>query len=174
MIRSVKVLLISLTIFCGNAQAEKRGLFLGANVSDVDTQLEESVSGLSLQLGYQYNGYVGVDARIGVFSNEARSMVRDPLYKQYALLGRVGYEWEQASVYLLLGYANTLSAVEDSDGGFAKGLEINLFGSPATAISLGYLSQDMNGENLGVISIGFVSFLDVHADSFKLRNPTRK
>ena len=127
----------------GNAHAEKEGLFWGVNVSDVDVDIDESVSGASLQLGYQFNKYFGVDGRVGVASNEVDSIVRDPLFKQYALLGRFGYEWEQASVYALAGYANLLSSFDNDGDGFTGGIEINLFGTPSTALSLGYLSQSV-------------------------------
>ncbi len=171
--KTLRTMAICLALSVSTAHAEKEGLFYGANVSDADVDIDQSISGVSLQLGYQFNSYFGVDGRIGVFSNEASSIIRDPLLKQYALLGRAGYEWEQASVYGLLGYGNTLNSVADNEDGLMKGVEINLFGSPATALSLGYLSQTMDGDDFNTVSIGFVHFLGITSDQFSLRHPSK-
>jgi hypothetical protein len=164
---------LSLALSVGTASAEKEGLFYGAHVADADVAINKAITGAYFQLGYQYNEYVGAEARVGIFSNEASSLLRDPLYKQYALLGRVGYAWEQISAYALLGYANTLSSFENSEDGFSKGVEINLFGSPSTAVSIGYLSQTMKGDDFNTVSIGFVHFLGLKNESFLFRHPSK-
>ncbi len=178
MIKVLRTVALGLALSLGTATAETGGLFVGANV--VDTDEDDlggvTVSGLSFQLGYQHNPYVGVDGRVSVFSNESDSIFRNPLIKQYSLLGRFGYAWEQISVYALLGYSNMLMASHSEDG-FSRGLEINLFGSPNTAISIGYLSQAVNGDsgdfNFDAVSIGFIHLLNVKASSFKLRHPSK-
>lgn len=171
--KTLRTVALGLALSVSTAYAENDGLYYGVNISDADVDIDEAVSGLSLQLGYQYNSYFGFEGRVGVFSNEASSIIRDPLFKQYSLLGRVGYQWEQTSVYGLIGYSNTLAAIGDNESGLTKGLEINLFGSPSTALSLGYLSQTMDGPDFNTISIGFIHYLGVTSDSFSLRHPSQ-
>ncbi len=171
--KTLRTMALCLALSVGTAFAENDGLFYGVNISDTESNIDDSVSGLSLQLGYHFNGYLGVEGRVGVFSNEASSIVRDPLFKQYAVNGRLGYEWEQVSIYGLLGYASTSSSLDDSESGLTTGVEINLFGSPATAISLGYLRQEMDDDDFSNVSIGFIHFLGIRSDRFSLRHPSK-
>ncbi len=163
-------MVLSLALSVGTAHADRDGLFYGVSIADADVEVNEAISGAQLQLGYQLNKFVGVEGRVGVFSNEATSVIRDPLFRQFSLNGRFGYQWEEASVYVLLGYASTASSFDETEGGFAKGLEINLFGSPSTAVSLGYLSHE---DALDAVSIGFVHYLGIKSDALSLRNPSK-
>jgi len=171
--KTLRTVALGLALSIGTAHAEHEGLFWGANVSDADVDVDESISGASLQIGYQLNKFVGADARVGVFSNEASSIIRDPLFKQYAILGRFGYEWQQISVYGLAGYANLLNSLADNEDGFIKGVEVNLFGSPSTALSIGYLSQTLDSDDFNVVSLGFVHYLGIKSDHLSLRHPSK-
>lgn len=167
---TLRTMVLSLALSVGTAYADRDGLFYGVNVADADVEIDKSISGVQLHLGYQFNKYLGAEGRVGVFSNEAASVIRDPLYRQFSLHGRIGYQWEEVSVHALLGFASTSSSFDDTEAGFSKGVEINLFGSPSTAVSLGYLSHD---DALNVVSIGFVHYLGIKSDALSLRNPSK-
>ncbi|MCB1756840.1 MAG: hypothetical protein KDJ38_15050, partial [Gammaproteobacteria bacterium] len=77
--KTLRTVALSLALSVGSAYAGNDGLFYGLNISDADVELNEAISGVSLQLGYQYNDYLGLEGRVGLFSNEASSIIRDPL-----------------------------------------------------------------------------------------------
>lgn len=176
---NLKAVVASLALAAGTAHAENEGLFWGINIGEADVvedslNVDTSVSGFAVQVGHQYSKWLGVEGRVGVYSDEVDSLVGDPLVKQYGLLGRIGWAWEQVSVYGLLGYSNTLHAVEENAAGLATGIELNLFGTPSTALSISFLSQARDDDDdYATTNIGFIHFIGGKNDSFQFRNPTK-
>ncbi|MDO6460434.1 hypothetical protein Q4485_06990 [Granulosicoccaceae sp. 1_MG-2023] len=176
---NLKAVVAGLALAAGTAHAGNEGLFWGINIGEADVTSEKlgvdtTASGFALQVGHQYNKWLGVEGWLGVYSDEFDSLVRDPLVKQYGLLGRLGWAWEQVSLYGLIGYTNTLHAienVEDNQDGLATGLELNLFGTPSTALSFSILNQDRD-KDFKTINLGIIHYFGGQNDGYQYRTTT--
>lgn len=146
--RLLSCLVLSLGLASGAASADSTRLYFGAGVSDGTVDItggsSKSLGTLTATLGFQLHDFVGVELGFGSASDEASSVLNDPLVSYQAVLLRLGYRWDRLGVYLLGGQArlDIDDQFNSSDAGNAMGLGINLFGNETTSLNFHVLDFD--------------------------------
>lgn len=152
-------LVLSLSMMAGSAQAQapaKMYYGIGFADSSVDQLVgdDESMGTMNATLGFQLLDFVGIELAAGSASDQASSVLSDPVFTYQAAMVRLGYRWDRAGVYILGGQVRL-----DSDGGTSGsenvfGLGLNLFGNETTALNLHFLRFGDDGD-ITTASIGF-------------------
>lgn len=146
----ISVLLLSLGLFAGSANAETAvaKLYYGAGFTDGSVDVangdDRSLGTVSAVLGLQFLDFLGVELAVGSGSDQSGSILSDPLVTYQAVLLRLGYRWDRTGVYLLGGQArlDVDSDLNNTDAGNAIGFGINLFGSEHTSLNFNFLNID--------------------------------
>ncbi|MFK7889315.1 MAG: outer membrane beta-barrel protein [Granulosicoccus sp.] len=150
----MRKLLSGVVLCCGllssaaHAQDEDIRFYLGGGFSDGGVDVADgnnkSIGTLSANIGFRFRDYVGLELAVGSASDQASSLLSDPLVTYQAALLRVGYRWDRVGVYLLGGQAllDIDKDFNDSDSGVAVGFGINLFGNETTALNFNFLDFD--------------------------------
>ena len=152
-------LVLSLSMMAGSAQAQAPAkMYYGLGFADSSVEQlagdDETMGTIQATLGFQLLDFVGVELEAGSASDQASSVLSDPVFTYQAAMLRLGYRWDRAGVYLLGGQARF-----DSDGGLSDsenvfGLGLNLFGNETTALNFHFLRFGDDGE-VTTASIGF-------------------
>jgi len=146
--RLLSGLVLSLGLLAGAAHADAAKLYFGAGFADgsvdVTDGTHKSLGTLSATVGVQLLDFIGVELEVGAASDQAGSILSDTLVGFQSAMLRLGYRWNRVGVYALGGYArlDVDQDFNDSDGGTALGLGINLFGNETTALNLHVLDFD--------------------------------
>jgi len=152
-------LALGLSLFAGSAQADIAKMYFGIGFTDGSIEMantdDKSLGTVNATLGFQLLDFVGIELEVGSASDQAGSIISEPLVQYQAALLRLGYRWDRAGFYLLGGQArlDVDSSLNSTDAGTAFGLGMNLFGSETTALNLHVLNID-DGK-FTTASIGF-------------------
>jgi hypothetical protein len=105
---------------------------------------DRSFGSLSISAGLQLLDFVGLELMVGAASDDAGSMLSEPLVSYQAGLVRLGFRWDRVGVYALGGHAimDIDSSLNFSDSGTAVGMGINLFGNETTSLNLHFINLD--------------------------------
>ena len=152
-------LILSLSMMAGSAQAQAPAkMYYGFGFADSTTDygagVEEDMGTLNATLGFQLLDFVGIELEAGSASDQASSVLSDPVFTYQAAMLRLGYRWDRAGVYILGGQARFDSDASTSDTENVFGLGLNLFGNETTALNLHFLRFGDDGE-ITTASIGF-------------------
>lgn len=144
------------------ADTNTRGLYIGAGGSFVDSNNEDE-QGNNVEfnvvegyVGYKYNGYLGVEARIGTaLSSDDATTLSGTSKTEFDLNYYAGVYWrpeqknEVAKLYGLFGYATTeidqTALVLDQGGNFVKpegGLQSNSVEGFSYGIGVGFVLDE--------------------------------
>jgi len=150
---------LSLIMIAGSAQAQAPAkMYYGFGFADSSTEQavgdDESMGTVTGTLGFQLLDFVGVELGLGSASDQASSVLSDPVFTYVAAMVRLGYRWDRAGVYLLGGQVRFDSDGGSSDTENAIGLGLNLFGNETTALNMHFLRFGDDGE-VTTASIGF-------------------
>lgn len=146
--RLLGCLVLSLGLMAGAAQADVAKLYIGAGLADGSVDIanggDKSLGTISVSVGLQLLDFIGVELALGTASDQANSIVSEPLVTYQAAMLRLGYRWDRAGVYLLGGHArlDIDDKFNNSDAGNAFGFGINLFGNETTALNFHVLDFD--------------------------------
>ena len=123
-------------------------LYMGLAVSNSDisgeTGLGQDLNVYNATLGYTVWQGLGIEGRFGAGSDEAKSVLQDPLSNYFAGMLRYHYTWDNnLMAYAAAGAAvrthSELLDVDETQTGAAFAVGVNLFGSETTAINIEYL-----------------------------------
>jgi hypothetical protein len=138
-------------------------LYMGLSISNSDisgeTGIGQDMNVYNATLGYTLWRGLGVETRFGAGSDEAKSVLQDPLSNYFAGMLRYHYTWNNnLMAYAAAGGAfrthSDLLDVDETQAGAAFAVGVNLFGSDSTAINIEYLY--LGGEQATKsIGIGF-------------------
>jgi len=139
-------------------------LYFGLVLSNSDIAGESGIgqdmSVYNATVGYQLFSGLGVEGRFGAGSDQAQSVLQDPLSRYFAGMLRYHYTWNtNLMTYAAVGAAvrthnELLEEVDETQAGAAFALGVNLFGSANTAVNIEYFF--MGGEQSTTsIGIGF-------------------
>lgn len=149
--RLLSCLILSLGLAAGSiahAQGGNSTFYYGLGFAESDISVpqaaDESLGTLSGLIGWQFSDYFAVQVNLGVASDEAESILTEPLVSYAAALVRVGYRWDRVGVYLQGGVAglDMDSELVDTEESDAFGIGINLFGNETTSLNINYLDID--------------------------------
>ncbi len=155
------ILALSLGLFAGQAHADIAKMYYGIGFTDGKMELTNAADGdrslgtINATLGFQLMDYVGLELEVGAASDQASSILSEPLVQYQAALLRLGYRFDRAGFYLLGGQArlDIDKSLNSTDAGVAIGGGINLFGSDTTSLNMHFLSIDDG--TFTTASIGF-------------------
>ncbi len=124
------------------AQAASPSLYYGLGFSDGNLDVpgdgDRSLGTLSLTLGVRLLPFLGVELGAGVASDDAGSILSEPLVNYQAAMVRLGWRWDRVGVYALAGQSR-LDVDDDVraniDAANVVGLGINLYGNEHTAVN---------------------------------------
>ncbi len=139
---------LSFGLMVGTAQADIAKMYFGAGFTDgsidVGTNDDKSLGTVNATIGFNLYDFIGVELELGSASDQAGSIISEPLVQYQAALLRLGYRWDRAGFYVVGGQArlDIENNINASKGGVAMGLGVNLFGSETTALNLHVLSID--------------------------------
>lgn len=141
---------LGLCLMAGSVQAETgvAKLYLGAGFSDGNVDIanggDKALGTISATVGLQLLDFVGIELSAGSSSDQAGSILSEPLVTYQAALLRLGYRWDRAGVYLLGGQArlDIDDTFNNSDAGNVYGFGLNLFGNETTSLNLNYMDFD--------------------------------
>ncbi len=152
-------LMLSLGMMASSAQAAAPAkMYYGFGFADSSMEQlvgdDESMGTVTGTLGFQLLDFVGIELEIGSASDQASSVLSDPVFTYQAAMLRLGYRWDRAGIYILGGQVRV-----DTDGGNsgsenALGFGVNLFGNETTALNLHFLRFGDDGE-ITTAGIGF-------------------
>jgi len=119
----------------------------------------QDLSVFNATVGYELPRGLSVEARFGVGSDQATSLMQDPVSSYAAAMVRYHYTWSnRLSAYAAAGgavraHSDAVSAAA-TQGGAAFAVGLNLFGNHQTAVNIEYLF--MGGEQAtSSVGIGF-------------------
>ncbi len=143
------------------AQADIAKMYFGAGFTDgtVDVigneAVDKSLGTINATLGFQLMDFLGLELEVGSSSDQASSILSEPLLQYQAAMVRLGYRFDRAGFYVLGGQArlDIDKRLNTIDAGTAIGGGINFFGSETTALNFHVLSLD--GGTFTTASIGF-------------------
>jgi len=154
------ILALSLGLFAGQAHADIAKMYAGIGFSDGSMELtnsggDKSLGTVNATLGIQLLDFIGLELEVGAASDQASSIISEPLVQYQAALVRLGYRFDRAGFYILGGQArlDIDKSLNSIDAGTAIGGGVNLFGSETTSLNLHFLSID--GGTFTTASIGF-------------------
>jgi len=157
--RLLSCMVLSLGLLVGTAHADAAKLYFGAGFSDGSVDIanggDKSLGTVSVSIGLQLLDFIGVEFAFGSGSDQADSILSEPLVTYQAALLRLGYRWDRAGVYIMGGQArlDIDDRFNNSDAGNAFGFGINLFGNESTALNFHVL--DFDDGALTTATIGF-------------------
>ncbi len=142
-------------------QADIARMYYGVGFTDGTMELtgteggDKSLGTINATLGFQLMEYLGLELEFGSSSDQASSILSEPLVQYQAALVRLGYRFDRTGFYLLGGQArmDVDRRLNTVDAGTAVGGGINFFGSETTALNFHVLSLD--GGTFTTASIGF-------------------
>ncbi len=134
------------------------GLLISNSDIDGETGAGQDMSTINGTFGYVLSNSLAVEARLGVGSDDANSLIQDPVSNYTAGMLRYHYTWSNnIMAYASVGAALRVhSDVVDAgtQAGAAVAVGLNLFGSDRTALNIEYFY--MGGtEPVESIGIGF-------------------
>ncbi len=135
------------------------GLLISNSDIDGETGAGQDMSMVNATFGYAFPRGISVEGRLGVGSDEAESMLQDPVSNYAAGMLRYHYTWNnKIMAYAAVGGAARIhSSVVEADtrqSGAAVAFGMNLFGSDQTALNIEYFY--MGGEQATKsVGIGF-------------------
>ncbi|MEE9335057.1 MAG: outer membrane beta-barrel protein [Granulosicoccaceae bacterium] len=141
-------LVLSLGMMAGSAQAAAPAkMYYGFSVADSTVEgaaavdADESMGTISGTLGFQLLDFIGIELEVGSSSDQASSVISDPVFTYQAGMIRLGYRWDRAGVYMLGGQARFDSDGSDgsADSENVVGFGLNLFGNETTALNVHFL-----------------------------------
>jgi len=155
------ILALSLGLFAGQAQADIAKMYFGAGFTDGKMELtnaaanNKSLGTVNATIGFQLMDFIGLELELGSASDQANSILSEPLVQYQAALVRLGYRFDRAGFYLIGGQArlDIDKSLNSTDAGTAIGGGVNLFGNETTALNLHFLSID--GGTFTTASVGF-------------------
>lgn len=153
------IIALSFGLFAGQAHADIAKMYYGLGFTDGKMELtnagDKSLGTVNATLGIQLLDFIGLEVELGSASDQAGSIISEPLVQYQAALVRLGYRIDRAGFYVLGGQArlDVDKSLNSTDAGTAIGGGINLFGSETTALNLHFLSID--GGTFTTASIGF-------------------
>lgn len=155
------MLALSLGLFAGQAHADIAKMYWGAGFTDGKMELtnagsdHKSLGTVNVTIGFQLLDFLGLELEAGSASDQASSILSEPLVQYQAALVRLGYRFDRTGFYLLGGQARLEidKNLNTSDAGMAYGVGLNLFGNETTALNFHFLSID--GGTFTTASIGF-------------------
>ena len=155
------MLVLSLNLHAGQAYADIAKMYYGIGFTDGKMELTSADSGdrslgtINATLGFQLMDFVGLELEVGAASDQASSILSEPLVQYQAALLRLGYRFDRAGFYVLGGQArlDIDKSLNSTDAGVALGAGVNLFGSETTSLNMHFLSID--GGTFTTASIGF-------------------
>lgn len=146
--RLLSGLVLSLGLLAGAAHADAAKFYFGAGFADGSVDVTEgthkSLGTITATVGVQLLDFVGVELQAGAASDQSGSILSDSQVSYQSAMLRLGYRWDRIGVYVLGGHArmDISESINDSDGGTALGIGINLFGNETTALNLHVLDFD--------------------------------
>jgi len=152
-------LALILGLFASGAHADVAKMYYGIGFTDGKMELtnagDKSLGTINATLGFQLLDFIGLELEVGAASDQAGSIISEPLVTYQAALVRLGYRIDRAGLYLLGGQArlDIESGLNSADAGTAVGFGLNLFGSESTSLNLHVL--DIDGGTFTTASIGF-------------------
>lgn len=150
---------LSLGLLAGQVQADVAKMYYGIGFTDGTIDLanagDKSLGTINATIGFQLLDFIGLELELGAASDQAGSIVSEPLVTYQAALIRLGYRFDRTGVYLLGGQARLSidKSLNSTDAGTAVGLGINFFGNETTSLNLHVL--DIDGGTFTTASIGF-------------------
>jgi len=152
---------LSLGLFASQAHADIARMYYGIGFTDGKMELTNEADGdrslgtINGTLGFQLMDFIGLELEVGAASDQASSILSEPLVQYQAALLRLGYRFDRAGFYILGGQArlDVDKSLNSTDAGVAVGGGVNLFGSETTALNMHFLSID--GGTFTTASIGF-------------------
>jgi len=155
------ILALSFGLFAGQAHADLAKMYYGIGFTDGKMELTNTGSGdkslgtINGTIGFQLMDFIGLELEAGAASDQAGSILSEPLVQYQAALVRLGYRFDRTGFYLLGGQArlDIDKSLNSTDAGVAMGGGINFFGSETTSLNLHFLSID--GGTFTTASIGF-------------------
>ncbi len=149
------------SLFAASAQADIAKMYFGAGLTDGSVEVgasDKSLGTINATIGFHLYDFVGIELALGSASDQAGSVLSEPLLNYQAALLRLGYRWDRVGAYVLGGQArlDIENNLNSSSGGAAVGLGFNLFGSETTALNFHVLSID--GGAFSTASLGFQYF----------------
>lgn len=168
-----------LVAMMGNAEAgtldfldkwDKSDFYVGLLISNSDIAGETGagldMGSINATLGYSFPNGIALEARAGIGSDQTNSLFQDPVTTYAAAMLRYHYTWNNN----LMAYAGIGGSVRahssavganNSQGGAAFVLGLNLFGSDQTAVNIEY--QYLGGEEaMKSVGIGFHHYFGKH------------
>jgi len=153
-------LVLGLGLFASSAQASDIAkMYYGIGFTDGSIELasknDKSLGTINATVGIQLLDFVGIELEFGSASDQAGSIISEPLVQYQAAMIRLGYRWDRAGFYVLGGQAriDVDKTLNSLDAGTAIGAGLNLFGSETTALNLHVLSIDEG--TFTTASVGF-------------------
>jgi len=155
------ILALSLGLFASHAHADIAKMYYGIGFTDGKMELtnaasdDKSLGTINATLGFQLLDFIGLELEAGAASDQASSILSEPLVQYQAAMVRLGYRFDRTGVYLLGGQArlDIDKSLNSTNAGVALGAGINLFGNETTSLNLHFLSID--GGTFTTASIGF-------------------
>lgn len=153
---------LSLGLFAGQAHADVAKMYYGIGFTDGKMELsssgDKSLGTLNATIGFQLLDFIGLELELGTASDQASSILSEPLVTYQAALVRLGYRWDRTGVYVLGGQArlDIDKSLNSTDAGTAVGFGLNFFGNETTSLNLHVL--DIDGGTFTTASIGFQYF----------------
>lgn len=151
---------LSLGLFAGQANAaDLAKVYYGIGFTDGKMKLtnagDKSLGTVNATFGFQLMDFIGLELEVGSASDQAGSIVSEPLVQYQAALVRLGYRWDRTGVYILGGQArlDIKSEFNSAKAGTAVGLGVNFFGNETTSLNLHVL--DIDDGTFTTASIGF-------------------
>lgn len=142
------IIALSFGLLAGQANADIAKMYYGIGFTDGKMDMpgdgNKSLGTINATLGFQLLNFLGLEIEAGVASDQASSIVSEPLVSYQAALIRLGYRFDRAGFYVLGGQArlDVEEGLNDVNAGTAYGAGINFFGSETTALNLHYLNID--------------------------------
>jgi len=150
---------LSLGLFASQAHADVAKMYYGIGFTDGKMELtnsgDKSLGTINATLGFQLLDFIGLELEVGTASDQASSIISEPLVQYQAALVRLGYRWDRTGVYILGGQArlDIDKSLNSTDAGTAVGFGLNFFGNETTSLNLHVL--DIDGGTFTTASIGF-------------------
>ena len=176
--KTIASAVVTLLLGCGAADAntieylrdfnphkdfDKQNFYFGlqagaAQIDDVDSD----VSTLTGTVGFFYKWGISLEGRFAIGSDQATSLLRDPVSTYTAGMLRYHYTWNQ-NIMAYAGLGAGIRVLSDdvdanSTVGLAAALGLNLFGNKTTALNIEYTYQG-GRDDVGFIGIGFQHYL---------------
>lgn len=145
------------------------GVSLGTFELDDASGNVTDTTNVSLQGGYKFTSFLGLEVRGGFESGDTSGALDAPDLTYGGGFVRFDIPYERINVYFLLGGGQVsydTASGNVSESGPAGGVGIELFGSERSAVSLEYINYSSDDTTYDGISLGFVHHFEWAAPQF--------